>query len=196
MNLSYPASLSHTTISSNKPDRILSQASVQNLCKKGQAPAACARKGGIPVKEQEQLGALLPSRVITDIERIHMPYLGYHLLREKLTSTLLGESEQAILHWLGKDIGRQIPIQSAAGLVMPFIRLGLGKLDVLEEGERHYRYRLTHTIFSYMPPERILRSLALECGIIAGAVNRWQGREPEVRMELAEKGSVLISLAV
>lgn len=144
--------------------------------------------------KEDQLDALLPSRVAADIERIHMPYLGYHLFREQITRALLGESEQAILHWLGKDIGRKIPIQSASGVVMPFIRLGLGQLDVLEEGERRYRYRLMHTAYLYMPPERLLRSLALECGIIAGAFHRWLGREAEVRMEVEEKRSVLITL--
>ncbi|USG64239.1 DUF2507 domain-containing protein [Brevibacillus ruminantium] len=144
--------------------------------------------------KQEQLEALLSVPVISDIERIHMPYLGYHLFRERLTQTMLGESEQAILHWLGKDIGRKIPIQSATGMVMPFIRLGLGQLDVLEEGARQYRYRLTHSIFRYMSTERKLRSLALECGILAGAFENWLGKEAEVRMEVEEKGSVLITL--
>ncbi|MGQ7279487.1 DUF2507 domain-containing protein [Brevibacillus thermoruber] len=146
------------------------------------------------MKEPDQLGALLPSRVIADIERIHMPYLGYHLLREHLTRTLLGESEPPILHWLGKEMGRQIPIRSANGLVFPFIRLGLGKLDLLEDRERQLRYRLTHTIYRYMSPERINRSLSLECGIIAGAVGRWKQQETEARMEAEETGSVLITV--
>jgi hypothetical protein len=148
------------------------------------------------MNQPEQLAALLSPEVIAYAERMNMPYLGYHVLRETITSKLLGESEAAILYWLGKDLGRAIPIQSASGLVLPFIRLGLGKLDVLEEAEQRYRFRLAHTIYAYMSAERKSRALSLECGVIAGAIGRWREREAYARMELEEKGSVIVDVSV
>jgi hypothetical protein len=146
------------------------------------------------MKQTDQLAALLSPDAIAYAERMNMPYLGYHVFRETITSKLLGESEAAILYWMGKDLGRVIPIQSASGLVLPFIRLGLGKLDVLEEAERKYRFRLAHTIYPYMSAERKSSALSLECGVIAGAIERWRERDAYAQMELEEKGSVIVSV--
>lgn len=144
------------------------------------------------MKETDQLAALLPPQSIPCAERMNMPYLGYHLLRETLTTNLLGDSEDAILFWLGKNIGRKIPIQSCAGLVHPFIRLGLGQLDVREESSQFFHYSLTHTIYSCMSPERLVRALSLECGIIAGAIEQWQKKEPITKLELDGENNVRI----
>ncbi len=148
------------------------------------------------MKQVDQLASLLSPDVIPYAERINMPYLGYHLLRETITTSLLGESEGPILYWMGREIGRHIPLQSANGLVMPFIRLGLGKLELLEEGTNQLRYRLFHSMFSYMTQERMSRSLSLECGIIAGAVSSWRKQDVETRLELEEAGSVVICVSL
>jgi hypothetical protein len=144
------------------------------------------------MNENDQLAALLPSPTIAYAERINMPYLGYHLLREALTSTLLGESESPILYWIGKDMGKKIPIRSAQGIILPFVRLGLGKLDLLEESANQICYSLSHTIYSYMPEERLSRTLALESGVIAGSVEQWQAREAVARLEVEGRENVRI----
>ncbi|WP_400164232.1 DUF2507 domain-containing protein [Brevibacillus sp. TJ4] len=144
------------------------------------------------MKENDQLAALLPAPSLAYAERINMPYLGYHLLRETLTSTLLGESESPILYWIGKDMGKKIPIRSANGIILPFVRLGLGKLDLLEESSGQICYSLSHTIYKYMTKERLCRTLGFESGVIAGSVERWQGRLVEAQLEVEEQESVRI----
>lgn len=132
----------------------------------------------------DQLAALLSPEMIRYAERINMPYLGYHLLRERLTTKLLGESESPILYWIGKDIGKHIPIDSADGLVLPFIRLGLGQLDVLERTENRYVFRLFHSIYDVMTMERLGSTLSFECGVIAGAISCWRNHPAHAQMEL------------
>jgi hypothetical protein len=132
----------------------------------------------------EPLAGLLPSDVIPHLEQMNMPYLGYHFLRETLTSTLLGESESPILFWMGKDIGKRIPIESPVGLVLPFIRLGLGKLELADDSSDHCRFTLTHSVYNFLPIERLKRSLSLECGIIAGAMSRWLGKKVKTQLRL------------
>ncbi|MGG1661815.1 DUF2507 domain-containing protein [Brevibacillus sp. NRS-1366] len=144
------------------------------------------------MKETDQLAALLPAQTIPYAERMNMPYLGYHFLRETLTNTLLGNSESPILYWLGKDIGRKIPIQSANGIILPFMRLGLGQLDLLEATEECTTYKLSHTIHSYQSPERLSRTLSLESGIVAGALERWKGTEIVAQLEIASNDDVRI----
>lgn len=136
------------------------------------------------MKETDQLAALLPAQTIPYAERMSMPYLGYHFLRETLTHSLLGDSESPILYWLGKELGRKIPIQSANGIILPFMRLGLGQLDVIETSEQSTTYQLSHTIFSYQSPERLSRTLSLESGIIAGAMESWKGTEVISQLEI------------
>ncbi|WNC16579.1 DUF2507 domain-containing protein [Brevibacillus brevis] len=144
------------------------------------------------MKETDQLAALLPQESIAYAERMNMPYLGYHLFRETLTSSLLGDSESAILYWLGKDIGRKIPIRSAAGIVLPFMRLGLGQLDLVEDSEQRVHYKLSHAMFHYMPEERLSRTLSLECGIVAGAIEVWRERETTAELMLEKKSDIRI----
>jgi len=133
---------------------------------------------------QDKLAQLLPADLIAHAERTSMPYLGYHVFRQTICQQLLGDSEAPILHWIGKDIGRKIPITSSQGLLFPFIRLGLGKLEVLSESANRFTYRLTHPMYDYLPAERLGQSLSLECGILAGAISRWQDREAEVHLEI------------
>lgn len=144
------------------------------------------------MKETDQLSALLPQESIAYAERMNMPYLGYHLLRETLTNTLLGDSESPILYWLGKDIGVKIPIQSSAGIVFPFMRLGLGQLDLMEESELRIHYKLSHAIFHYMTDQRLSRALSLECGIIAGAIEQWRGKETTAQLVMEGKSDIRI----
>jgi hypothetical protein len=132
----------------------------------------------------DQLAALISPSVIPHAEMTNMPYLGYHLLRQTLTQHLLGDSEAPILHWLGKDIGKRIPIDSPNGLVLPFIRLGFGKLELHEENKNRYLFRLTHPMFNHMSIERLGHSLSLECGILAGALSNWSGSVADVQLEL------------
>ncbi|BAH42659.1 YslB family protein [Brevibacillus brevis] len=148
------------------------------------------------MKEKDQLAALLPPETIPYAERMNMPYLGYHLLRETLTSTLLGDSENHILYWIGKNMGRQIPIQSATGPIMPFIRLGLGQLDVLEENEQTIVYSLNHSIFSYQSIERLGCSLSFEAGIIAGMIEQWKEKEAFSKIEMESPSDIRISVQV
>ncbi|MDF2682942.1 MAG: hypothetical protein K0R47_4132 [Brevibacillus sp.] len=144
------------------------------------------------MKETDQLSALLPQASIAYAERMNMPYLGYHLFRETLTNTLLGDSESPILYWLGKDIGEKIPIQSSTGIVLPFMRLGLGQLDLMEESELRIHYKLSHAIFPYMTDQRLSRALSLECGIIAGAIEQWRGKETTAQLVMEGKSDIRI----
>lgn len=132
----------------------------------------------------DQLAQLLSPEMIPHAERTSMPYLGYYLLRQTICQQLLGESEAPILHWMGKEIGRKIEIESPQGLVFPFIRLGLGKLELVTEVMGRYGYRLTHPMFDHLPVERLGKSLSLECGILAGAISRWRGKEAHVQLEI------------
>jgi len=147
------------------------------------------------MKETDQLSALLPQESIAYAERMSMPYLGYHLLRETLTHDLLGESESPILYWLGKEIGQKIPILSPLGIILPFMRLGLGQLDVIEQAERRIHYKLSHAIFHYMSEQRLSRALSLECGIIAGALEKWSGSEATTQLVLEGPSDIRIVAA-
>ena len=144
------------------------------------------------MKEKDQLSALLPQQSIAYAERMNMPYLGYHLLRETLTNAVLGESESPILYWLGKDMGRKIPIRSAAGIVHPFMRLGLGQLDLVEESEQCIRFKLFHAIFHYMTEQRLSRALSFECGIIAGAIEQWRGKETTAHLVMEGQSDIQV----
>ncbi|GIO04745.1 hypothetical protein J31TS6_07730 [Brevibacillus reuszeri] len=144
------------------------------------------------MKETDQLAALLPAQTILYAERMSMPYLGYHLLRETLTNALLGESESPILYWLGKEMGRKIRITAETGIIHPFMRLGLGQLDLIESSEQGIAYKLSHSIYQYQSPERLCRTLSLEAGIIAGALESW--KQTEIVAQLEIDGSSMIRI--
>ncbi|MGG4494131.1 DUF2507 domain-containing protein [Brevibacillus reuszeri] len=144
------------------------------------------------MKEKDQLAALLPAQTILYAERMSMPYLGYHLLRETLTNALLGDSESPILYWLGKEIGRQIHIQSEAGIIHPFMRLGLGQLDLVTSSDAETTYKLSHSIYQYQSAERLCRTLSLEAGIIAGALETWRQTEVVAKLEIDTSHTIQI----
>lgn len=137
----------------------------------------------------DPLSTLIPREVIPHLEQKNMPYLGYHLFRHSLTSKLLGESEATILYWIGRDCGKQITIQAADDLVLLFIRLGLGKLDVTRETDTHYSFALYHPIHQFMSVDRLTRSLNFELGLINGAISKWRKQTFASDLELVNKNS-------
>lgn len=122
--------------------------------------------------ETSPLRSLIPSPLLARLEQANMPYTGYHLLRETLFTRLLGESETSILYWLGRDLGTELHLQSLDDLTLAFIQLGLGKLEPVKLEKKFAGYRLTHPLFLHYSAERLSRTLALECGIVAGALCR------------------------
>lgn len=134
--------------------------------------------------ETSPLRSLIPSRLLAHMEQANMPYTGYHLLRETLSTRLLGESETAILYWLGRDLGTELHVQAMDDLTLAFIQLGLGKLEPEKTAGNFTIFRLTHPLFPYFSTERVQRSLSLECGIIAGALSRLHERTLHAQLEI------------
>lgn len=130
----------------------------------------------------DPLAALIAPHIVPHAQQMNMPYLGYHLLRETITQKLLGNSEEAILYWMGKDMGTQIELFTPDELEMIFVRLGLGKLELIDEKPHYYHYSLSHYIFEFLSLERLKRTLSLETGLIAGCLQ--QLRQAPVHAEL------------
>lgn len=135
----------------------------------------------------DPLSALLPAEVVSHVEQMNMPYLGYLLLRERVTQRLLGESEAPILYWTGKELGSQLIVHSLKQLELIFIRLGLGRLDLLEQDNGLINFRLTHTAFALIPLARLSRMLSWEAGLLAGAVGAWSGHPAQATVELHQE---------
>ncbi|MGE5703918.1 MAG: DUF2507 domain-containing protein [Clostridia bacterium] len=135
--------------------------------------------------ELDPFHSLISPILLPHLEQATMPYTGYHLLRETVFSRLLGESEASILYWLGRDLGKELPIRSTDELTLSFIRLGLGKLEAVhQEEDRSICYRLSHPLYPFHPLERLQRSLAFECGLVAGSLGRAQGKPIHARLDV------------
>lgn len=134
--------------------------------------------------ETSPLRSLIPSSLLAQMEQANMPYTGYHLLRETLFTRLLGESETSILYWLGRDLGTELHVQAPDDLIFSFIRLGLGKLEPTKQENKFACYRLTHPLFPFYATERLQRSLALECGVVAGALSRLHESSLHAELEI------------
>ncbi|WP_232695683.1 DUF2507 domain-containing protein [Brevibacillus daliensis] len=123
------------------------------------------------------------------VSQINMPYLGYLFFRETITQALLGESEAAILYWMGKDVGAKLVPQSPDEIIFSFIRLGLGQLDptTIDLDTISLVYELRHDSFQMRKRERLERSLQFEAGILAGAFSTLLQQEVEARVTIHEK---------
>ncbi|GAA4704779.1 DUF2507 domain-containing protein [Brevibacillus fulvus] len=135
-------------------------------------------------KVDDHLSQLFPAQLITYAERINMPYLGYHLLRHYLFEKVLGESESPMLYWLGKDLSKQLTLDTTDSLSLLFIRLGLGNLTLLKRETDRYVFELSHPLYEFMPVDRLRQTLSFESGLIAGIVSDWHGRPAHAALEL------------
>ncbi|WP_255298517.1 DUF2507 domain-containing protein [Brevibacillus dissolubilis] len=139
----------------------------------------------MPMGEKtDQLINLIPAQLRGTMEQMNMPYTGYYFLRETLSTTMLGESEAPILYWMGKDIGGKIPIDSPEDLILPFMRLGLGKLEVADQSKQEIAFTLDHSLFAQLPQDRLPKMLSLETGIITGAISQWLGQQADGQLEI------------
>ncbi|MCR8994132.1 YslB family protein [Brevibacillus laterosporus] len=136
------------------------------------------------------LQQLLPEFSVYDRQRLqqmNMPFAGHLFFRNVVTQELLGDCEAPILYWMGKEIGETYHIHAAEDLILAFIQLGLGKLELTLCTARQIEYLLTHPHLTMQTTNRLERTLQFETGFIAGSIGKWLERESNATLTLLGK---------
>ncbi|MCG3089322.1 DUF2507 domain-containing protein [Sporosarcina cyprini] len=97
--------------------------------------------------------------------------LGYEILRDHVLPTILGQHEDDILYWSGKDVARKFPIFETDELPSFFTEAGWGQLTLEKEDKDEMQFVLG-------PIERLVienRSYQLEAGFIAEQLQKLNG---------------------
>ncbi|QOT01182.1 DUF2507 domain-containing protein [Brevibacterium sp. JNUCC-42] len=118
------------------------------------------------------------------MQQMNMPFAGHLFFRNVVTQELLGDCEAPILYWMGKEIGATYQIHEAEDLILAFIQLGLGKLEITSCTAKRIEYLLTHPHLTMQTTNRLERTLQFETGFIAGSISQWLERETDATLTL------------
>ena len=107
---------------------------------------------------------------------------GYELLRDHVLPSILGNHEDDILYWAGKDVARKFPIFSIDELPIFFTEAGWGplQLDKTEKDEAFYSMK------NDFGTNNQNRSCQLEAGFIAEQYQKLNGLLTECYGEMKD----------
>lgn len=127
------------------------------------------------MRQSFAVSSLFKERILLPPESVSNSLLGYLFFREKLLEIVLGDSETHILYWVGKEIGNSLEIKVPEELEDIFLQLDFGQVVLDVQSESNIRYRLSHNRFNLLPRRRLEKTLHLEAGLMAGAMEKITG---------------------
>ncbi len=128
------------------------------------------------MRQSFAVSSLFKERILLPPESVSNSLLGYLFFRENLLEMVLGDSETHILYWVGKEIGNSLDIKVPEEFEDIFLQLDLGQVQLEQQSSSLIRYRLTHNRFNILPRARLEKTLHLEAGFMAGAMEKITGK--------------------
>lgn len=134
---------------------------------------------------------------MTDLNLIKetCPFFGQTLLRDILIPNLLGNENNEILYWAGKEIARQYPLSSIEETILFFERAGFGFLELQKRDNHTLIYRLSGTLVESRLNVVKDPSFNLEAGFLAEQIQQQENIYTEAIFEIQlKKETILITL--
>lgn len=151
------------------------------------------------MRQSFAVSSLFKERILLPPESVSNSLLGYLFFRENLLEMVLGDSETHILYWVGKELGNSLDIKIPEELEDIFLQLDLGQVHLEQQIPSLIRYRLTHNRFNILPHARLEKTLHLEAGFMAGAMEKITGKYCAAGLsfkEQQESKSAIIEIAI
>jgi predicted hydrocarbon binding protein len=120
------------------------------------------------MRQSQAVSSLFKERILLPPESVSNSLLGYLFFREKLVELVLGDSEVQILYWVGKELGNSTVVQQVEEIEDIFGQLDLGQVFLEGQSPSSISFRIHHNRFNLLPEERLMKTLHLEAGFIAG----------------------------
>lgn len=124
---------------------------------------------------------------ITTFDKLPPETVGHDILRYISLPNLLGEDKDKLLYYIGRNLARQIEINTLDDLIFLFQKFQWGKLELVKDK----RNKLLFYLMADEVAQRILSSLAidfrLESGFIAEAMEKITKRECECHESVNER---------
>lgn len=151
------------------------------------------------MRQSFAVSSLFKERILLPPESVSNSLLGYLFFRENLLEMVLGDSETHILYWVGKELGSSLDIKVPEELEDIFLQLDLGQVHLEQQASSLVRYRVSHNRFNILPLARLEKTLHLEAGFMAGAMEKITGKYCAASLSFKEQTewkSAIIEIAV
>ncbi|WP_017756048.1 YslB family protein [Calidifontibacillus oryziterrae] len=126
------------------------------------------------------------------LSHLTIPAFGYELIREALLKDLLGKDYSSILYWSGKNLARQMPLQSLDEIISFYKKSGWGNLEIIKERKGEMIFSLkSDWIHNRLQREGEI-SFHIEAGFLAEQIRNAFGHEAEAMEEQKKKTSEVI----
>lgn len=113
---------------------------------------------------------------------------GYELIRDYVLPSILGQHEEEILYWSGKELARKFPLQDPTEIIQFFERANWGMLSLEKLSKSEASYRLAPTADA---SKLIGRKYSMEAGFIAEQYQNINGLLTECFASAKQKGAVI-----
>lgn len=124
---------------------------------------------------------------ITTFEELPHETIGHDVLRYISLPSIFGEDKDKLLYYVGRNLARQIEIDTLDDLIFLFQKFQWGNLELIKDK----RHKLTFYLMADEVAQRMISSLPvdfrLEAGFIAEAIEKITKRECECHETVNER---------
>lgn len=124
---------------------------------------------------------------ISQLEKLHTNGAGYDALRYIGLPEILGKEADSLLYFMGKNIARNIEIDSLETLILIFETFGWGKLELIKEKKKELIFHLMDDSIALKLNGPFHTDFRLESGFLAEAIQQIEGRECECMEEINKR---------
>lgn len=124
---------------------------------------------------------------LSQLDDLHTAGAGYDVLRYISLPDLFGGEADTLLYFMGKNLARNVEINSLEDIYEVADKLGWGKLELVKEKKKSFTFQLMADAVFLRLQASFHVDFRLEAGFLAEAIKKLYGRECECNEKVNHK---------
>jgi predicted hydrocarbon binding protein len=149
------------------------------------------------IEEKKEKSEALSKKSVLKLKGQAVPLFSYHIIRDHVLTSIVGEYQTSILYWAGKNLANQFELSTLEECIDMFLELGWGYLEKGNSNLHVQRFSLNSPFFISRNILENESTFALECGFLAQTLANIEQKDTEGEFKLITKqqeASIQISI--
>lgn len=139
------------------------------------------------IGETKETPETLSKKSVLKLKGQAVPLFSYHIIRDHILPSIVGEYQTSILYWAGKNLANQFTLTSLEECVDLFLELGWGYLEREHSNLHVQRFNLNSPFFISRNISDNESTFALECGFLAQTLANIEEKDTEGEFKVITK---------
>jgi predicted hydrocarbon binding protein len=139
------------------------------------------------IGEKKEMSEALSKKSVLKLKGQAVPLFSYHIIRDHVLTSIVGEYQTSILYWAGKNLANQFELNTLEECIDMFLELGWGYLEKEHANLHVQRFSLRSPFFISRNIHENESTFALECGFLAQTLANIEQKDTEGEFRIHTK---------